>query len=204
MKKYLFKCGKNISKLSFEDRLLFFANKGTECANNPLISLSSREIHRHMAKTYQHSLKMYRETHHVKPRSNSKTRFSMIDISLLSRFYNFIRSRQDRKKAEYIEENAQKYVLAWVPVDDCPSGSIWIGAHHPCFERMVDPLADPDKKDTEKQQEGVNICDALKFNDKRSNCSEGAKYYEYVIPMLYLKAGEQFIHCASRIDKEMI
>lgn len=118
--------------------------------------------------------------------------------SFLSRLRDLYDRHYKSRHAEHIKEDAQKYVLAWVPADNPPAGSVCIRGEQPCLQRMVDPLADPDKEHPEEEQEGVGVCNRLHLEDESTDCTGCPEYYEYVIPVFYFEAGQQFIHNTPR------
>jgi hypothetical protein len=116
---------------------------------------------------------------------------------MLARFKNFINRHCAQGKPCNIKQDARKFVLAWVPCDDPPAGSICIRTDNACLQRMINPLSDADKKNPDKQQEGVYVCNALNVENQSNNSATCPQNYEYVIPITYLKPGEQFIHFAE-------
>lgn len=112
---------------------------------------------------------------------------------MLTRFQNFINRHCAKGNTSQNKQDAEKYILAWVPCDDAPAGSVYVRADNFCLKRMINPLADSDHKQSGEQQEGMYICNALNVENQRGDCSARPQYYEYVIPVLYLKSGEQLI-----------
>lgn len=112
---------------------------------------------------------------------------------ILARIKNLINTRRAKCSSKKVKNDADKYILAWVPCDDAPAGSIYIRADNLCLKRMIDPFSDPNQKYAHKQNEGVYICNALNVENQGGNRPAGPQYYEYVIPVLYLKTGQQFI-----------
>ncbi len=115
-------------------------------------------------------------------------------INKISSFlHNLIYGKNDKEYAYQVKTKARKFILAWVPANDSYPGCVYIRRDNLCFKRMVNPLADPDKKYAEKQDEGVYICNAFQRKDQAADCPDGPEYYEYVIPVLYLESGEKFV-----------
>lgn len=113
---------------------------------------------------------------------------------MLRRIKNLIKRNSSKTNAANIKQDTEKFILAWVPCDDPPAGSICIRRDDPCLQGMIDPLAYPDQQHSPKEKECVFICHALKIEHQCRDHANAPEYYEYVIPVFYLKRGQKFIH----------
>lgn len=112
---------------------------------------------------------------------------------MLHRINNLIKRYRQSHNAQNVKKDSDKYILAWVPCKFPPPGSKYIRTDNPCFQRMINPLADADQKNAGKQNEGMYVCDALHIENQSGDCPGRPQHYEYVIPVLYLQPGEKFV-----------
>lgn len=113
---------------------------------------------------------------------------------LLRRIGDLVNSNGDEQETKDVEEGTQEAWISWVSADDAATGRIRIGRHEFRLERMVDPLADANKHDTEKNGESMCICNALQFDGQSRNGAGSAESNKHVIPVLNLQPGQRFIH----------
>jgi|GEM_PF-6905568 len=123
----------------------------------------------------------------------AKPKIHFIVSLILTRTKNLINTSRAKCNSKKNKNDSDKYILAWVPCDDAPAGSIYIRTDNLCLKRMIDPFSDPNQKHAHKQNEGVYICNSLNVENQGGKRTSGPQYYEYVIPVLYLKIGQQFI-----------
>jgi hypothetical protein len=114
--------------------------------------------------------------------------------NISNRIGNFINSCRQKRQSHTIKQETRYFELAWVPVKDPPAESIYIRSDNLCLKRMVDPLTDTPKEQPAEYEEGVGICDALEIENKGCNRPDGPDHYKYVVPILYLQPGENFVH----------
>jgi hypothetical protein len=106
---------------------------------------------------------------------------------------NFVNRKGKQPYSEHVEQYAKDGATAWVSCDDASARCKDGGPHEPCLQRVINPLSDPDKHQSQAEQKRLNVGDPLYIKGqgrKRTCCS---KCHKEVVPVLHLKPGLRFI-----------
>ena len=110
---------------------------------------------------------------------------------------DLVNAGREQHETQHIEQSAQRARIAWVPRDDSAAGGVDAGRHKGRLQRVIDPLAHPDEKNSQAHQQCMGVLHALDFNRERSECPCCAQQHEHLIPVLYLEPGQRFTHLPS-------
>ena len=115
---------------------------------------------------------------------------------LLSCCRNFIYCRNNKNTTEDVKERTEEFGIAWMPCEDaarmtCP----WWNRN--CLNGMINPFPNADKKTAEGEKQSLFVCNAFNIKNKRGYCPCGTEQYKYMIPVIYFKPGEEFVHFDS-------